>query len=68
MRKENRVVVTYVNSLIKGLQDIKQKLTKCEPDEIKDLFNEFMLKIDSKDADRVETFLYSLEKKYNANK
>ena len=67
MRKENRVVITYLNSLEAGIKEAKEKISKCKPHEISDIFNELQSKVDDTKADKIESFIYSLGKK-NGNR
>ena len=64
MKKENKVVVTYLKSLEASIEEAINKVSRCAPNEITDVFNELQSKVDSKEADKIETFIHTLNKKY----
>ena len=67
MRKENRVVITYLDSLLAGINKAKKQISKCEPTEISGIFETLYKEVDNKKADKVEEFINNLSRK-NANR
>ena len=70
MKKENRVIVNYLDSLIDGLKEVKKEISKCEPHEILDYFEKLdvLLESNSEKADKVEKFMYKLRTKEQRKK